>query len=72
MFEFRKPIGFILPIIDIEFIWPILPTIRKLFCNTHQVYQDCLSYGYTKPNKTAFPVVYIEPKTHNEIVQILI
>ena len=56
--ESKKPTGF------------ILPAIRKPFWDTHWVHQACLSYGHIKPNKTALPVVHIEPKTHDESVQI--
>ena len=48
----------------------IITAIRKLFCNIYQVYQACFSYGYIEPNKTALSVVYIESKTHDELVQI--
>ena len=52
--ESKKPTGFILPTIDIEFTRPILPTIREPFCNTHRVHHACLSYGRTEPNKLFF------------------
>ena len=52
--ESMKPTGFILPTIDIEFTRCILPTIRKPFCDTHRIYQACLSYGHTEPNKLLF------------------
>ena len=52
--ESRKPTGFILPTIGIEFTRPILPAIRKPFCDTHWVDQACLFYGHTKPNKLLF------------------
>ena len=55
-----KPIGF------------IFPTMRDLFCDTHRVHQACFSYGYTEPNKTAHPVVYLKPIGHDESVQISI
>ena len=42
------------------------------FYNMNRVCQACLSYGHTKQNKTALPLVYIKPKTHNELVQISI
>ena len=68
--ESRKPTGFILPTIDIEFTRPILPAIREPFCDTHRVHQACLSYSHTKPNKTALPVGHIKPTGHDESVQI--
>ena len=43
-----------------------------LFWDTYQVNQACFSYGYTKPNKTACPVVYVELISYNKSVQILI
>ena len=58
--ESRKT-RFILPTIDIEFTRPVLPAIRKPFCDTDRVRQTCLSYGHTEPNKIALPVVHIEP-----------
>ena len=52
--ESRKPTGFIFPTIDIEFVRSFRLAICKPFCNTHWVYQACLFYGYTKPNKLFF------------------
>ena len=52
--ESRKPTGFIVPTIDIEFTRPILLAIRKPFCDTYRVHHACFPYGRTKPNKLFF------------------
>ena len=39
---------------SIEFTKPVLPAIRKPFCDTHWVHQACLFYSHIKPKKTAF------------------
>ena len=68
--ESKKPTGFILPTIDIEFTRPIFPEIRKPFWATHQVHRAFFSYCHTKPNKTALPVIYIKLAAYKQMVQI--
>ena len=65
--ESKKPTGFILLARGIEFTKPVFPAMCKTFCDTHQVYQAYFFYGYTEPNKTACPVIYLEPTAHNEL-----